>query len=125
MISALKRNVFKVHNHGSHIRDFTYIVDVINILNKLIKNKINKKHSIINICSSRPILLSDVINKLIRLTRFNYVRKIEAKNIEVLKTYGSNKKLFKIIGDFKFTKFDEGLKNTYLWFIKNKKYLIN
>jgi UDP-glucuronate 4-epimerase len=125
MTSALKKIIFKVHNYGSHIRDFTYIADVINVLNKLIKIKIEKNHTIINICSSRPILLSNVITKLIKLTRFHQIRKIEAKNIEVLKTYGSNKKLLKLIGDFKFTKFDDGLKKTYLWFVKNKKYLIN
>ena len=106
MTSALKKIIFNVHNYGSHIRDFTYIADVINVLNKLIKIKIEKNHTIINICSSRPILLSNVINKLINFTRFHQVRKIEAKNIEVLKTYGSNKKLLKLIGDFKFTKFD-------------------
>jgi hypothetical protein len=62
---------------------------------------------------------------MIQLTKFNLVQKISAQKVEVVKTFGSNKKLLKLIGNFKFSRFDDGLKKTYLWFIKNKRYLIN
>ena len=125
MTISLKNKIFKIHNFGNHIRDFTYIGDVVNIVKKLIYKTQTAKHTILNICSSKPIALKIVIEKLIKLTNFKIVKKVSAQKIEVFKTFGSNKKLLKIIGKFKFNKFDDGLKNTYLWFIKNKKYLIN
>lgn len=125
MIASLKKKIFKIHNYGNHVRDFTYISDAVNVLKKLIFKKQFTKHVIFNICSSKPIALKSVIEKLIKITNFKIIKKVSAQKIEVFKTFGSNKKLLKIIGKFKFYKFDEGLKNTYLWFIKNKKYLIN
>lgn len=125
MIASLKKKIFKIHNYGNHVRDFTYISDVVKVLKKLIFKKQSAKHVILNICSSKPIPLKSVTKKLIKLTNFKIIKKVSAQKIEVFKTFGSNEKLLKIIGKFKFYKFDEGLKNTYLWFIKNKKYLIN
>ena len=125
MIASLKKKIFKIHNYGNHVRDFTYIGDAVNAVKKLIYKRQSAKHVIFNICSSKPIPLKFVIEQLIKLTNFKIIKKVSAQKIEVLKTFGSNKKLLKIIGKFKFYKFDEGLKNTYLWFIKNKKYLIN
>jgi len=125
MVASLKKEIFKINNYGNHVRDFTYIGDVVSALKKLIYKKQSAKHVIFNICSSKPIPLKFVIEKLIKLTNFRSIKKVSAQKIEVFKTFGSNKKLLKIIGKFKFYKFDEGLKNTYLWFIKNKKYLIN
>jgi UDP-glucuronate 4-epimerase len=125
MISYFKKKTFKIHNFGNHIRDFTYIGDVVNVLKKLIYKNQSAKHTILNVCSSKPILLKVVIEKLKKITNFLKIKKISAQKIEVFKTFGSNKQLLKIIGNFEFYKFDEGLKKTYLWFIKNKKYLIN
>jgi UDP-glucuronate 4-epimerase len=123
MISSIKKSIFKVHNFGNHVRDFTYIGDVVKILMILLSTKILDKHTVLNICSSKPLKLKNIIFKLIKLTKFNLVKKISINKLEVLKTYGSNNKLLKIIKNYKFTNFDNGLKNTYLWFLKNKKYI--
>jgi len=125
MISSFKNKTFKIHNFGNHIRDFTYIGDVVDALKKLIYKNQSVKHTILNVCSSKPILLKIVIKKLKKITNFIKIKKISAQKVEVFKTFGSNKQLLKIIGNFEFNKFDDGLKKTYLWFVKNKKYLIN
>lgn len=62
---------------------------------------------------------------MISLINFNLVKNIPAQRVEVTKTFGSNKKLLSIIGKFEFTDFDLGLKKTYSWFLKYKKYLVN
>jgi UDP-glucuronate 4-epimerase len=121
--SANLNKVFKVNNYGNHFRDFTYINDVIKIVEILIKIKIKKKHTILNICSSKPLKLIYVINKLSKITSFKKIKKIRLNNIEVLKTYGDNTKLRRIIKNFNFTKFEIGLKNTYDWYLKFKKLL--
>jgi UDP-glucuronate 4-epimerase len=125
MLASLKKKIFKIHNFGHHIRDFTYIGDVVSVLKKLIYKQQSTQHITLNVCSSKPISLKFVIEKLKKLTNFNIVKKVSAQKIEVFKTFGSNKELLRIIGNFKFCSFDEGLKKTYLWFINNKKYLIN
>jgi UDP-glucuronate 4-epimerase len=123
MISSIKKSRFKIHNFGNHVRDFTYIGDVVKILMMLLRAKISDKHTVLNICSSKPLKLTNIIFKLIKLTKFNLVKRIPINKLEVLKTFGSNNKLLKIIKSYKFTNFDNGLKNTYLWFLKNKKYI--
>jgi len=120
---ANSNRVFQVNNYGNHFRDFTYINDVVKIIEVLIKKKINKKHTILNICSSRPLKLIYVINKLSKITSFKKIKKIKLNDIEVLRTYGDNTKLKRIIKNFKFTKFETGLKNTYDWFFKFKNLL--
>lgn len=125
MQNSLIKKFFKIHNYGNYVRDFTYIGDAVTILEKLMLTRIKKKYIILNICSSRPLLLSKVIRKMISLINFNLVKNIPAQRVEVTKTFGSNKKLLSIIGRFQFTEFDLGLKKTYLWFLKYKKYLVN
>jgi UDP-glucuronate 4-epimerase len=124
MIFAAKKLIFKVHNYGNHIRDFTYIKDVTNILETLLFSNKLKNNLILNICSSRPLKLNFVMKKIRDITKFNLITSSPFNKEEVIKTYGSNKELLKIIKEFKFTNFNEGLKNTYTWFLKNKKYII-
>ena len=51
--SAFKGKLFKLFNNGNHFRDFTYIDDVTDIIQRLIKHKFKNKHTILNICSSK------------------------------------------------------------------------
>jgi UDP-glucuronate 4-epimerase len=123
-IKVKKRLEFNIHNYGNHVRDFTYIYDAVRVIKRLLIIKNLPKHIILNICSSKPIRLKFVIKKLKNLTNYNFFKYTKYDKAEVIKTYGSNKKLLKIIGNFKFTNFNEGLKNTYSWFLKNTNYLI-
>ena len=60
-----KSKVFYLNNYGNHVRDFTYIKDACKILKELLYIKLKHKHLILNICSNRPIKLTDIIKKLI------------------------------------------------------------
>ena len=59
-----KKKEFKLFNFGNHERDFTYIGDVVKILDILIKkhNKL-KNHEVFNICSNKPINLKKIISR--------------------------------------------------------------
>ena len=122
-LNVMKRQEFNIHNYGNHVRDFTYIHDAVKIIKKLLTIKKLPKHIILNICSSKPLKLKFVIKKLKKLTNYNFFKYTKFNNAEVIKTYGSNKKLLKNIGNFKFTNFEDGLKRTYNWFLKNESYL--
>ena len=126
MLSKIKnKKKLNVFNYGKHLRDFTYVEDVVNIIFKLSKIK-NKSIEIFNICASKPI----EINYLLKISK-----KILNKNIkinlrperkgEMKITYGSNKKLLKNISYKNFIQIEKGLKKTINWYnsFSNKKIL--
>ena len=117
--AILHKRFIKLYNAGKNFRDFTYVNDVVKILNSSIKKKF--KNHIYNICRSKPILTNELVN-LIK----NYfdnsrvkIKKIPFVKGEMLKTHGSNKKLKIEFDDIKFTDIKIGLDKTIKYFIKN------
>ena len=115
---------FELNNSGEHYRDFTYIKDVIKILNKLLNGNFKFKNDVFNICTSRPIYIKALCNKLKRELSFKKVVSIKLNKADVLKTHGNNKKLLKLIGPIKFTKIDYGIKKILDWSKHNKNLII-
>ena len=108
---------FNLNNKGNHFRDFTYINDVLKIIDKL--TKINQKgHNIYNICSNSPVNLKYLIafKNLFKNLKLVYRPKI---NIEVLKTHGDNALIKKTTNYKKFTPINIGFLNTFNWYKKN------
>ena len=111
---------FYLNNFGNHTRDFTYIQDVCNLVEKLIfyKNKL-KSNEVFNICSNNPVKLMDIVTKLNNLTlKKPRLHKRKLQEADVVKTHGNNKKVMNLLGKINFTSIDSGLKNTVVWFKK-------
>jgi len=108
-----------IYNNGNHYRDFTYVVDVVNILIKSIFNDIPLRHRIFNICASQPVKLLDLL-KIINLKIKNKSKIVFKKKRkgEMIKTYGSNKLLKKTFKFKKFVNIKDGLNKTILSFKK-------
>ena len=120
LLNSYKKNkVFLLNNNGNHYRDFTYINDVVKILLKLLYVK-KFNHKVINICSSRPIKIKSIINFFTNKYNFSKVINVKKNKIEVIKTFGSNNNINKIIGFKKYTNFYTGLNNTIKWYFNNK-----
>ena len=116
-----KSKLFYLNNYGNHLRDFTYIKDACKILKKLIYAKLKNKHSIINICSNKPLKLTSVINKINQLTMNKpRIKKRSMQKADIYKTHGDNSLVKRISGIKKFTDISIGLKNTVKWFVNNK-----
>ena len=115
------KKIINVYNNGKHYRDFTYIRDVIEILFKLMKVKFKCNHLLLNICSNKPIDLIKLI-KVMNSASSNSVRikKTLLQQADVIKTHGDNKKLLSYIKKKKFYSLEEGIHNTYEWYVKNK-----
>ena len=114
LIAKKNKKNFILNNKGNHFRDFTYIEDVTNILTKLILSK-NKKKSVYNICSNKPISVKSILKKLDKLygkPNIIYEKKLA---IEVLKTHGSNSEIKKITKFKNFTEIDKGIQNLVFW----------
>ncbi len=119
-LNSIKYNKkIKLYNHGLNFRDFTFIDDVVEILNKSIKNE-KSSNKIINICRSKPFLTIDLVNLILKKLKKSNVKIVKTKFVEgeMLKTHGSNKYLKKIFGNIKFTNLDVGIKKTVQIFKK-------
>ena len=109
-----KNKVFYLNNYGNHERDFTYIKDVVIILEKLIKVKIFK-HKILNICSSRPINIKRISDYLKKKLKIKKIIESKKNNYDVNKTHGDNRLLTKYVKFKKFTNFKVDL-TYYYWY---------
>ena len=108
--------IFHLNNYGNHIRDFTYIGDVFNILNKLIYKK-QLKHEIYNFCSNNPINITKIVNDI----RSKYYVKIKLSPLhkaDIIKTHGSNNKILRKTGYKKFMNIQKGIDKTIKWYEK-------
>jgi UDP-glucuronate 4-epimerase len=113
--------IFFLNNSGNHYRDFTYIDDVVKIIEFLLKKKIDKRHKIFNICSNRPIKITQIIKIFDEYLggKLN-IKNIKINSADVFKTHGSNIKIKNFSGFKKFTKIESGLASVILWYKKNK-----
>ncbi len=120
--SILKSKKISLFNFGKHVRDFTYIDDIVNSLIKLIDKppKYSKKetpYQILNIGSSSPIKLIKFLNIIEK--HLNKKASISYKDLQkgdVYKTFADNKKLKYTIGKINFTTIDKGVSNFIKWF---------
>ncbi len=115
--SFFKKKTFKLFNYGNHVRDFTYVGDVVQILNLLLKN--HKKlpdNDILNICSNNPIKLDDIIFFMKKNGINPKVKKIELQKADILKTHGDNNKLLKYTKYKNFSNWKDSLKKTIDWY---------
>jgi len=122
LLKAYKTNrKFYLNNFGNHQRDFTYIGDIIKILNNLIKLKLYN-FDVINICASKPVNIKKVLDKFSKDFKFKNFYLVDKNIADVLNTHGDNKLLKKKINFKNFTEFNTGLKKTIKWYIANRIY---
>ncbi len=119
LLAAKKKKNFELFNYGNHYRDFTYIDDAIQIVLKLSKSKLKKKFDIFNICSSKPIKITEILKIINKLKIKTKIIKKPMHTADVLKTYGDNSKVKKIVRKIKFTNYKIGVQNTVKWYKKN------
>ena len=117
-ISAFfNKKKFILHNFGNHVRDFTYIGDVVKILFLLLKkdNKI-KNFEILNVCSNNPIPLSKIIKTMKENDIVPKIKKTSLQMADIIKTHGDNKKILRITNFRKFSSIKDSIKKTIIWY---------
>jgi len=116
--SAFRGKLFKLFNKGNHYRDFTYIDDVTDIIQRLIKHKFKDKHTVLNVCSSKPIKLTFLL-KLCKKNELKInLRKVGFQKADIIKTHGENKLLKKYAKKNNFIDFEVGFKKCIEWYKK-------
>ena len=81
----------------------------------------NNVYKIFNICGSQPISLLYLVKLFKKNVGKSQIIKRVFQKGDILKSYGSNKKLKKVLGKLKFTNFDDGFVNTLNWYKKYNK----
>ena len=120
-----KKSKFYLNNYGNHVRDFTYIYDVTQILYKLLNIKFKKNNTVINICSNNPIKITKILDHINRYFKKKpVINKRSFQKADVKKTHGSNLKIKKISNKRRFTDLKLALSNTCFWFKNNSKLFI-
>lgn len=120
LTAAYHKKKFYLNNYGNHVRDFTYINDVTNILCKL-RNKKIKKNEIYNVSSNNPIGLKEILNFFQKITPKTQIIKRKFQKSDVFKTHGSNTIILKKTNYKNFENIKKALQNTHDWYLENKK----
>lgn len=124
---TLVSNLFKSYIQNKEIsigdvkkvRDYLYIDDLIQIINKIYERDNENKLSIYNIGTNNPHSIRDMINKINDLTKKKPEITFDPEKIrnEYDHDYvvADNTKLLKDFPDLEFTPLEEGLELTYKW----------
>jgi UDP-glucuronate 4-epimerase len=119
--SIFNKKTIQLFNKGNHIRDFTFIDDVVRYIEDIIlKNPTgDTPYQIFNIGSNKPKTLKyfiDVISKNLNL-------KIKTKQMsfqagDVFKTHADNSKIKKLVKKEYYTSIEKGIKEFIKWYKK-------
>lgn len=119
----IRKEKIEIFNFGNHSRDFTYIDDVTEYINRIL-NKASKKkvpYQIFNICSNNPVSLKRyiaTIKKNLNIeVKYNYLKKQLG---DIKKTHGSNHKISKVTKYKPLFNIKIGIKKFVIWFLDNK-----
>ena len=117
--SLESKKKLRVWGDGSDIKDFIYIDDFINLTYKLFKLK--NKFLIVNVCSSRPIVLKKIIFEIRNQVNKNLKIVFEKSNYRMIPVRKVSNKLLKKLVDFQLNfNMSQGLAKTIAWYKKNK-----
>ncbi len=116
-----KNKIFFLNNNGNHSRDFTYINDVILIIDKLLKKPLINKNEIFNISNTKMIKLKTLIDLMAQNGIKPVIKKRGFQKGDIKDACGSNIKIKKMIQKKDFTTFKDGLEKTLIWYKNNKK----
>ena len=116
-LNAFKhKKFFYLNNFGKHVRDFTYVGDVVKIITSL---KFTKSHQLFNICSNNPVKLNYVISLFKKYKIIPKIKKVKFQMGDVLKTHGCNQKILRHTNTKRMTAFNLALQKLILWFRSN------
>ena len=120
-VNLLKKNKpIELFNGGRHSRDFTYIDDIINSMDKVIKKRISKKNKILsivlNLASGNPKKLVEFIYEIEKnLNVKASFKKTKLQKGDVIKTFADISRLRKLTNYYPKYNIKVGIKNFVDW----------
>ena len=112
-----KNQKIDIYNNGKHVRDFTYISNIIEPILKILTKKRKKLYEVYNLASSKPEKLKKYIFELEqsfgKVAKKNYIK---LQTGDVIKTSASTKKIDKFTGKLKKIDISQGINNFVYWY---------
>ncbi len=123
--NILENKEIELYNNGKHLRDFTYIDDIIlgiySIIKKSSKNKI--PFNIFNIGNGNSRKLKDYLNLIEKkLGKKALIKKLPLQKGDIIKTHSDISSLNSYANYTPKTDIEEGIEKFIEWFIKYYKY---
>ena len=117
--AILSDETIEMSGKGTIKRDFTYIGDIVEAVNKTITKKI--EFDIFNIGNSKPVALKDLLKIMEKVIgKKAIVKSRPTHNASLALTHASTKKAKKILGWAPKTKFEDGIKKFVTWYKENR-----
>lgn len=117
--ALLKRKPLNIFNHGNHMRDFTYIDDIIKSLELTLSNKSNNRnlYKIYNIGNNTPVKLLDLIKEIEITTGLKSKLKLQSLQPgDAHQTWACTNAFMKDYGFQPKTPLKTGLNTFYNWY---------
>ena len=118
-VEAIKNGkTINLYNNGNHLRDFTYIDDVVYSIIKLIKKipKVKTPFKILNIGSNNPVNISSFVRIIEeKLKKSAKIKFIERQKGDVKNTNANTRKLRKLINYAPKTRISNGIGKYISW----------
>ena len=115
LLYSKSNKTLKIFNFGKHLRDFTYVDDVVKII-YILSKKIEGPKTY-NICSSSPIQIIKLLDLFKKLNKFNpKIQYLKKRKGEMKITFGSNLIVKRDTKYKKFVSIKEGLEKTISWY---------
>ncbi len=120
--NILENKKIDLYNKGNHIRDFTYIDDVVESLVLLFKVKKNNTFEVYNIAGGKPESLKKYIKEIEKNLKLDAkFRNLSLQKGDIVKTHASSNKLSKAIKYKPKTRISKGIENFIKWYVKENK----
>ena len=113
----LKQKTIELYNSGDHIRDFTYVDDVVESIIKLTRSTQEDKFDVFNIGSSNPIKLTDFLKYIEEiLGKKSKIKNLKFQKGDIHKTHANINKLHKKTNFKPKTNIKDGIEKFINWY---------
>lgn len=117
--NIISNKEINLYNSGNHIRDYTFVENVVDDIKKIIFQKNNNtKYQIYNIGGGSKTNLKSLISKIEIITKTKArINNLKLQSGDVLKTQSDNTRISKLTNRRKYITIDQGLNKYYKWFL--------
>lgn len=118
--AALNRDFFKLFGDGSIQRDFTFVTDVVSVINQLLNELVSKSETRffdrVNIGGERPLSINYLIAEIERQTKEKIdISVLDPNSSDSKITVASRDYLESLIGRREYIPLEEGISKTLAW----------
>ena len=111
---------FRVLGSGTPLRQFIYSDDLAKLFMWTLENYNEKESLILSVGEKNEVAIKDVALEIAKSFDYQHMMEFDTRYSDgQYKKTADNSKLMNLIGDFEFTRIDQGIRKNTEWFIKN------